>query len=98
MQGAPPDFDAEAVVQAIVAEPDVLGVHHVHAWELDETHRAFEAHVVIGSDMALSQACTIRERLMEILHDDFGIEHTTLEFELEDTECKPAHSEPICHD
>jgi cobalt-zinc-cadmium efflux system protein len=98
MQGAPPDFDAAAVVEAMVLEREVLGVHHLHAWELDESHRAFEAHVVIGSDMTLSEACTVRERLMQILHCDFGIDHTTLEFELEDTDCKPAHVEPICND
>ena len=46
----------------------VIEVHHLHIWELDEHHRALEAHVVVdeehlarlGRDQARNQAAARR--------------------------------------
>ena len=59
---------------------NVAEVHHVHVWELDEVHRAFEAHVVTASDNAADWE-RAKKHIKQILADEFQIEHSTLEFE-----------------
>ena len=56
----------------------VNNVHHVHVWQLDEHRNALEAHVVLEESIDMD---TLKIRLKKLLHDQFEIEHSTLEFE-----------------
>lgn len=88
MESAPTDIDVEEVRAAIQAEAHVLDVHHLHVWRLDDRHTALEAHVVIDEDDLLKMERikqAIKARLV-----DFGIEHSTLEFETIPCEHPPA--------
>ena len=60
------------------------GLHHVHVWELDEQHRALEAHVVIEK-RRVADLESIKSRLKFCLKEDYGIHHSTLEFEMSDS-------------
>lgn len=81
MEGAPHGLDLDDVVEAMQATERVLDVHHLHVWQLGEATRALEAHVVIDEDN-LGQMEAIKRDLKELLHEQFHIEHSTLEFEL----------------
>ena len=81
MEGAPHGLDLDDVVEAMQAAARVLDVHHLHVWQLGEGTRALEAHVVIDED-DLGQMEEIKRDLKTLLHDQFHIEHSTLEFEL----------------
>ena len=61
----------------------VEDIHHVHVWQLDETHRALECHVAIRSDQAFRLE-NIKAEIKEILIHQFEIRHSTLEFEFPD--------------
>ena len=78
MEGAPEGLDVQNVVNTMENEKGVVNVHHVHIWQLDEHRNALEAHVVLeaGIDMDTLKSC-----LKKLLHDQFEIEHSTLEFE-----------------
>ncbi len=80
MDSVPVDVDLDEVVRAMVSVPGVQSVHHVHIWQLDEHHRALEAHVVIGlanyPDMERA-----RKALRQLLDERFAISHTSLEIE-----------------
>ncbi len=80
MLGAPPELETGDVVARIEREEGVESVHHVHLWQMDEAQIALEAHVVVGED---ADRHSLRERLRGVLHEEFGIGHTTLE-----TECR----------
>lgn len=58
--------------------PDVTEVHDLHIWAMSTTETALTAHLVIPEiadhDGLLARCC-------EELHDQFGIEHTTLQLE-----------------
>jgi cobalt-zinc-cadmium efflux system protein len=84
MLAAPPGLDAEEVLDAMNGVDGVDGVHHLHLWEVQEGVPAVDAHVVTGADRA-----AIRARVAALLHDRFGVEHTTLEIE-RPGECPPA--------
>lgn len=80
MEGAPADFDVSAMVDQIQSLEGVRGIHHVHVWELDEQHRALEAHVVIDHGQ-LEELEAVKQRLKTTLRDEYQIQHSTLEFE-----------------
>ncbi|KAA5541934.1 cation transporter [Roseiconus nitratireducens] len=90
MEGAPHDFDFDAMVSAVQAVPAVEGAHHFHLWELDEQRTALEAHVVIAKSNARDLEA-IKQTLKELLQHEFGIEHSTLEFEFSDHDCPDNH-------
>ena len=49
-------------------------VHDLHVWEVTSGFPALSAHVLVG---ATTTATARREDLEAVLHDRFGIEHTT---------------------
>ena len=80
MEGAPPGLDLTELTAAVEQIEGVDNLHHLHVWELDEQHRALEAHVTISSSEGMD---TIKTQVKQLLHDKFDISHSTLEFELE---------------
>ncbi len=78
MEGTPEGLNIEEVVAVMESDKGVVGVHHVHIWQLDEHRNALEAHVVLGESAEMDG---LKTRLKQMLHDKFKIEHSTLEFE-----------------
>lgn len=79
MQGTPENISIDEVVNAMECVDGVANVHHVHIWQLDEHENALEAHVVID-DFGDTEA--IKTALKAELERQFGISHSTLEFEI----------------
>ena len=76
LEGAPPGIDPAAVAAALAAEPDVVEVHDLHVWEVTSGFPALTAHVLLEPDCD----CHQRRRDFELLlHDRFGIDHTTIQ-------------------
>ena len=78
MEGTPEGLSLEAVTSTMEAVDGVNNVHHMHVWQLDEHRNALEAHVVLEESIDMD---TLKIRLKKLLHDQFEIEHSTLEFE-----------------
>lgn len=79
MEGTPEDINVGDVITKMEAVNGVQNVHHVHIWQLDEQRNALEAHVVIQSDTNIE---TIKQNLKGMLDTSFSIDHSTLEFEI----------------
>lgn len=47
MEGAPEGIDLPTLMRSMQDTSGVVGIHHIHVWQLDEQHRTLEAHVVI---------------------------------------------------
>lgn len=98
MEGTPPDLDLDALVAQLSEVEDVLRIHHVHAWQLDETHRAVEAHVVLDEGVLGERLEGVRLELRRILNEGFSVGHATLEFEWPGSTCGDEHRPgPNCH-
>jgi cobalt-zinc-cadmium efflux system protein len=80
MEGAPADVDNLELVAELESIDGVIEVHHVHIWELDEHHRALEAHIVVD-DEHLARWAEIKQDVKQRLGERFHIHHSTLEFE-----------------
>jgi cobalt-zinc-cadmium efflux system protein len=89
MEGAPAGVHNETLVDELEAISGVVEVHHVHIWELDEHHRALEAHIVVDDDH-LQRWTEIKQEIKRHLGERFDVHHSTLEFEARGEEaCKP---------
>jgi len=76
LEAAPRGIDVGAVGSAMIAIPAITEVHDLHVWEVTSGFPALSAHVLVGTDDDCHQA---RKDLEMVLHDRFGIEHTTLQ-------------------
>lgn len=79
MEGTPPELSLDAIKEAIENLDGVDNVHHLHVWELDENHKAMEAHVRTGE--SAQGHSKLRRRIKDLLESDYGISHSTLEME-----------------
>jgi cobalt-zinc-cadmium efflux system protein len=90
MEGSPRDVDPREVEEALEADSAVEAVHHLHLWNLASDVSALSAHVILEEKSGLHEAQGEGERLKAMLHDRFGIEHSTLELECH--HCHPSHA------
>ena len=80
MLGTPDGIDPEAVISALENVDGVVDIHHVHLWRMQEDKAALDAHVVLTRD-ALNQQESVKMGIKRVLSEQFGITHSTLEFE-----------------
>jgi cobalt-zinc-cadmium efflux system protein len=82
MLGSPPDLDPRAVIDAVLDVEGVAEVHHVHLWQMQEHAAALDTHVVLTAG-AWPRFETVKHEIKAVLAREFGIAHSTLEFEHE---------------
>jgi cobalt-zinc-cadmium efflux system protein len=76
MEAAPAGVDVNAVGRAMAAVPGVREVHDLHVWTVTAGFPALAAHVFTDPAEDVDE---VRLRVEQVLHDQFGIEHTTLQ-------------------
>ena len=81
MQSAPDHLDLPAIKRRVEHLPDVLNIHHIHAWMLTDQEVHLEAHIELNKDLKLSQVNQIQGEIEKYLKRDFQIRHITLQFE-----------------
>lgn len=79
MEGAPADIDLITLQKKVENLPEVIDIHHIHIWKIGERDIHFEAHINT-QDMLVSETGKIQQKVEHIMKD-FGISHTTLQFE-----------------
>jgi cobalt-zinc-cadmium efflux system protein len=78
VQAAPERLDLTEVRARLAAVPGVCDVHDLHVWTLTSGMDVASAHLSLEPAAALGSVLTIAR---EALHDDFAIEHATLQVE-----------------
>lgn len=96
MEGTPPELSVDDIKETLEALDDVENVHHIHVWELDEHHRALEAHVVIGEARSMEELESLKAAIKNHLDEGFSISHSTLEFESAGKTCYSRANEEHC--
>ena len=77
-----PDVDFEQIQSDVEQIEEVVDLHHVHAWMINEQSIFFEAHVDM-KDMPLCEAEQVIQKIEKILKDKYGFTHTTLQAEVD---------------
>ncbi len=80
LESAPKGIQVDRVAAAMLAVPGVREVHDVHIWSLGSRSHALACHIQI-LDMPTSENERIAFRVREVLATEFGIHHTTIQFE-----------------
>jgi cobalt-zinc-cadmium efflux system protein len=80
LEGLPRGLDLRHVSGAMRRVPDVIDVHDVHIWSLGSNTHALSCHVLIA-DVPPSESDSILRDLNRVLGEQFGIWHTTVQFE-----------------
>ena len=80
VEGVPEGLSLDRIGEALSAAPAVTEVHDLHVWSLCSGHVALSAHVVV-SDQSLRDTGPVMNELKQRLQNNFGIEHTTIQFE-----------------
>jgi divalent metal cation (Fe/Co/Zn/Cd) transporter len=76
MEGVPLQLDIREIETAMTAVHGVQAVHDLHVWTLTSGKDAMSSHVVVKN---LAAGDRILRDLHRLLHERFGIEHTTMQ-------------------
>jgi cobalt-zinc-cadmium efflux system protein len=80
MEGVPRHLDIQEIEAAMTTVPGVHAVHDLHVWTLTSGKEAMSGHVVVDD---LTAGGRMLRDLHKLLHERFGIEHTTIQLESE---------------
>lgn len=82
-EGVPEGLSAREVARAMRQVQHVSGVHDLHIWTVSPGYAALSAHVVL-TDRSLAEAQGVQADLKQMLSEQFGIHHTTIQLECAD--------------
>ncbi|MCW8195842.1 cation transporter [Proteobacteria bacterium 005FR1] len=86
MDAVPPGVDLPGVRDCLLGQDWVIDIHDLHIWALSTTETALTVHVVTHDEQVDNYRLIA---LQQLLHDDFHIEHATIQVEHwdEETNC-----------
>jgi cobalt-zinc-cadmium efflux system protein len=79
MDAVPDKINVPKVEQYLTSLPSVKDIHDLHIWGMSTTETALTAHLVLEKFPENNQ---LVETINSKLHDEFGIEHPTIQLEL----------------
>jgi len=83
LEGAPEWLDQDSMQSRLIERiPAVNSIHHVHIWGLTPQHLMLTMHVALKGDPPDPTA--VVRRVKNVLREDFGINHSTIEIETDD--------------
>jgi len=83
MQMAPAELDIQKIETRLMQVEGLKNVHHIHVWNLTDKILHFECHLTLKNDLYVSETGLIFRQIRQILHDEFDVEHVTLQFEFD---------------
>lgn len=75
------DIDYNSIKLDVEKIEGIKNIHHVHSWLIDEKTIFFEAHIDI-EDQLLSHVELIYEKVTHLLVEHYGVNHVTLQAEV----------------
>ena len=88
LEGTPAHINLPAVENAIRKTADVEDVHDLHIWTITSGMEALSVHVVHRESVSQTR---LLNKIREKLHDDFGIDHLTIQMETAAQEAAGSH-------
>ncbi|WP_368029231.1 cation diffusion facilitator family transporter [Arcobacter sp. s6] len=88
MQGAPSNIDIKDIKKNVETFDEVLNIHHLHIWRLDDHDIHLEAHVDFKENLLLEEVNQITSKIEKYLKSKYHISHITLQAEYDCCENK----------
>jgi cobalt-zinc-cadmium efflux system protein len=83
MQMAPVDVNVAEIEKRLMVMDFVEEIYHVHLWKLTDKIIHFECHLVLKNDLKISETSDLYKKVCNVLYEEFGIAHVTIQFESE---------------
>ena len=77
LDAVPESVDLNEVKSFLTAQPGVSGVHDLHVWGMSTTETALTVHLVVPDGLQDEHLQHLRHEL----HEQFGVEHATVQIE-----------------
>ncbi|CRK81441.1 cation diffusion facilitator family transporter [Neobacillus massiliamazoniensis] len=88
MEGAPEQIDGEQVKKVLGRIPMVKEVHDLHIWTITSGYPILSCHLTIADHGVHDEVLSCAQK---ILHDEFAIEHSTIQVERAANGCPSPH-------
>ncbi|MBK3519034.1 cation diffusion facilitator family transporter [Carboxylicivirga marina] len=79
MQFTPTSVDVKKLSIAVASIEGIDNIHHVHVWQLNDNELHLEGHLDLSDNITVEQASVLISQVRELVQDDFGINHCTLQ-------------------
>ncbi len=86
VEAAPPNVDVQAIRSTLLRQADIADVHDLHVWTVTSGFVALSCHVRLEQALTSAEHRQLLGALRTLLHDRFGIAHTTIQIEAPDFE------------
>jgi len=93
IDAVPEGIDISEIKDYLTSLKNVSCTHDLHVWALSTTETALTAHLITTQD---SMDNNFLIEIQQYLHDQFGIEHTTIQIEKETSENNCKLNRPEC--
>ena len=80
MLASPPEIEIEEMIRCVAGVQGVEDMHRVHVWQIDEERVCVDAHIVVAREH-WDRMEAVKRDIKRMLAKEFGIHHSTLEFE-----------------
>ncbi|NOX16424.1 MAG: cation transporter [Epsilonproteobacteria bacterium] len=81
MQGVPKNIDINKIKKSVENFEEILNIHHIHIWRLNDHDIHLEAHVDFKENLLLKEANDITLKIEDYLQTTYHISHITLQAE-----------------
>ncbi|MBA9025363.1 MULTISPECIES: cation diffusion facilitator family transporter [Bacillaceae] len=88
MEGTPAQVNVKEVKSALLKIAHVKDVHDLHIWSITSGYMSLSCHIAIDKTVGHD---TVLHEAQKLLHDQFSIEHSTLQVECYDKGCPTPH-------
>lgn len=89
LQGVPNEISSDKIKEHIILHIDeVEDIHDCHIWTLDGEFHIATIHIIVkNKEFSWQKSNEVKENIKKLLHDNFHLEHVTLELESILEEC-----------
>ena len=88
LQGVPAKISADEIKKIVTSLQEVQSIHDCHVWTMDGEYHIATIHLIIKEeDFNWEKSKEIKEKVKKLLHDQFQLEHITLELESISEDC-----------
>lgn len=83
LQGTPIGISVDKIKTKILENKEIKSIHDCHFWSMDGEYHILTVHLLmVDKNISWQKAAEIKKEIRKVLHDDFHLEHITLEIEV----------------
>ena len=83
LQGTPMAVSVDEIKTKILENKEIKSLHDCHLWTMDGEYNIITVHLLmVDKSISWQKADQVKKEIRKVLHDDFHLEHITLEIEV----------------